>query len=247
MKPLQPFVFLYILTVFIAINLLYLGASAGDLADMNQETHPPLTSAKPFVFALPDDLEPVVVSAHFELRDINDINDEAETFEFYGVLTLKWQDKRLAFDPSVESIEEKVYIGEYQFNEIAAGWYPQVVLANQAGMFEKSGTVLRIQPDGTSVLVETLNAIVESEFNMTRFPFDKQRLEAVFEVLAFDEHEVQLKVESGSVNSVYGEADTPAAEVGDCQRRFHRWNRRNRVQICGVARLDHSYSKPGTQ
>jgi hypothetical protein len=51
----------------------------------------------------------VVVRAGFELRDINEIDDEAEVFEFDGVLSLEWRDERQAFDPEVEGVSEKLY------------------------------------------------------------------------------------------------------------------------------------------
>jgi hypothetical protein len=79
---------------------------------------------------------------------------------------------------------------------VSTGWYPQVVLLNESGLYQKSGSTLRIQPDGTSTLVETVNAIAESEVDMTRFPFDRHRLEAVFQVLSFNNDEVRLQLES---------------------------------------------------
>ncbi|MFN2377632.1 MAG: hypothetical protein ABR538_13915, partial [Candidatus Binatia bacterium] len=140
---------------------------------------------------------PVVVRAGFELRDVNEIDDEAEVFEFTGVMTLQWKDPRQAFDPAVEGVGEKVFQGGYQVNEISTGWYPQVVLVNEAGMYEKSGVVLRVRPDGTSTLVETLTASAESEMDMRRFPFDRHRLEAIFVVLGFGRDEVRLEVAPG--------------------------------------------------
>ena len=89
----------------------------------------------------PNGGEQVVVRAGFQLRDINSIDDEAETFEFSGVLTLKWQDPRQAFDPAETGVKEKIYQGDYQFNELSTGWYPQIFLANQSGMFESSHLV----------------------------------------------------------------------------------------------------------
>jgi hypothetical protein len=138
---------------------------------------------------------PVAVRVRFDLHDINEIDDSAETFEFMGVLTLSWRDPRLAFDPAQAGVEEKVYQGAYQFNEIATGWWPQIVLVNQSGSFETSGVLLRVRPDGTSILVQTLNAAAEADFDMLHFPFDAQRLEAVFEVLGYDRDQVRLEVD----------------------------------------------------
>lgn len=194
-----------------------LGFCAGTVvayaADQAPHTFLPAVPSEPNLFALPGIEGPVGVSVGFELRDINEINDEAETFEFTGVLTTSWLDPRQAFDPAAEGVKEKIYTGAYQFNEIAPGWYPQIVLVNQAGALDKNGVLLRVLPDGTSILIETLNAVAESEFKLTRYPFDEQRLEAVFEILGLDAHEVQLKAEPGSVKSVYGEASVPQWDV----------------------------------
>ena len=160
-------------------------------------------------FALPPNERPVVVRARFEFHDINEIDDGAETFDFAGVLRLKWHDPRQAFDPVTEGVSERVFEGSYQFNELSPSWYPQVVLVNESGLFQKSGVVLRVQPDGTSTLIETLNATVKGEYDMRRFPFDKQRLEVVFEVLGFDRDEVLLQVESDTISSLASEVRIP--------------------------------------
>lgn len=152
-----------------------------------------ILAAQPDVFAPPPGDGPVVVRASFYLQDIDEIDDEAETFEFSGVLTLVWRDKRQAFDPAKEGVQEKFYTGSFQFDEISPSWYPQVVLANVSGMCERGTVLLRVKPDGTSTLIETFNAVAESRLNLRRYPFDRQRLEAVFEVLGFDTGEIVLE------------------------------------------------------
>jgi len=162
------------------------------------------TQSPPFLLAPPKQIDPVVVRASFDLHDINEINDVAETFEFTGVLRLTWSDPRQAFDPVITGVDEKVFQGNYQFNELSTGWYPQVVLANQSGLYEKSAVVLRVQPDGTSTLIETINAAAEVDLDLRWFPFDNHRLEAVFEVLGFDRDEIRLQAESSAEGSVLG-------------------------------------------
>ncbi len=163
----------------------------------------------PFLLGPPKGAGPVVVWARFKLHDINEVHDGTETFEFSGVLTLKWHDPRQAFDPAVEGVDEKIFQGNYQFNEISTGWYPQVVLVNESGFYQKSGVLLRVQPDGTSTLIETINAAAESEMNMTLFPFDAHSLEAVFEVLGFDKNEVLLQVKPDAAGSMASEVSIP--------------------------------------
>lgn len=146
----------------------------------------------------PSDNGPVVVRAQFELQDINSIDDEPETFEFTGVLVLTWKDPRQAFDPKVAGVQEKIYQGDYQFNEVSPAWYPQVVLANESGLYESDAVILRLQPDGTSTLISTINAVAETDFNMRRYPFDSQGLEAVFELIGFNKGEVVLEAGPGA-------------------------------------------------
>lgn len=84
-----------------------------------------------------------------------------------------------------------------------------MVLVNESGLNQKNGVVLRVQPDGTSTLIETLNAAAESAFDMKRFPFDRHRLEAIFAVLGFDKDEVLLQVEPDTASSLASEVQVP--------------------------------------
>ena len=141
--------------VSIAVTLLITGmcgegiAEAQPVGDPNPATSPS-TAGEPFLTGPPEQAGPVVVQASFHLRDINDIDDEAETFEFAGVLTLTWHDERLAFDPAEVGVDEKVYLGAFQFNEVFTGWFPQVILVNESGLYEKHGVVrsIRHRPPG---------------------------------------------------------------------------------------------------
>lgn len=136
---------------------------------------------------------PLVVKSAFELRDINEIDEQAETVEFTGTLTLEWKDSRQAFDPAETGFAEKLYHGDFQFNELAPAWYPQVYLANESGTFESNGVLLRVRPDGTSILITPVNATAEINLDMRRFPFDRQQLELSFAVLGFHAGEVVLE------------------------------------------------------
>lgn len=167
---------------------------AQPLAEPNVQ--PPQAAASGFfLLGPPKDDGPVVVRASLEIQDIDEINEEKETFEFTGILTLRWHDKRQAFDPASVGVEEKIYQGDYQFNELSPSWFPQFVLVNSSGSFEQQGVVLRALPDGSQTLIAKIGAVAKTELNLRRFPFDTQRLEAVFEVLGFDHKEVELQVD----------------------------------------------------
>lgn len=178
---------------------------------------------EPFVLGPPNAEGPVVVRATFQLRDINDIDDAAETFQFNGVLELVWRDERQAFDPEVAGVDEKIYQGAFQFNEISPAWFPQVVLVNESGLFEKHGVVLRVQADGTSTLIEAINAAAEADLDLRRYPFDRHRLDATFEVLGTDDTEVVLRADPNAPGPSDHEVRTPQwrlAEVSTSTRKL---------------------------
>jgi len=145
---------------------------------------------------LPPTKAPLRIHAGFELQVIDEIDDESETFGFTGVLTFSWRDPRQAFDPRVEGMEERIYIGGYQFNEVFQGWWPQVMLVNEAGEFESDGVMLRVRPDGSMTLTQAVNAVARTTLNLRRVPFDRQRLEATFQVVGFDKDEVVFRTGS---------------------------------------------------
>ena len=133
-----------------------------------------------------------------------------QRFEFTGVVTLRWHDPRQAFDPAEDGSDEKVFQGAYQLDEIAPGWYPQVIRANEAGLFQTSGVVLRVKRDGTMTLIATLNAAAKSGLNMRRFLSDVHRPEAILEFLGFDHEEVVFTaVDTDSSGSTSKQIEVP--------------------------------------
>ena len=183
-----------LLLLFPAVTLLPRDVCAQTAID--QELSSTQENSNDLLNALPQEAVPLVITASFALRDINFVDDEAETFDFTGVLKLSWHDPRQAFDPADAGIKEKLYIGHFQFNEVFTGWWPQAVLVNESGMYDKHGVLLRILPNGTLTLIEKVNATAKTDLNLRRYPYDTQRLEAVFRVLGFDSNEVVLRTSS---------------------------------------------------
>ena len=149
-------------------------------------------SAQVRLLGPPETERPVPVGVGFYLTDIVEVDDERKTVQFEGVLTLRWHDERQRFDPVEEGTSEKVYQGNYQFSELATGWWPQLVLRNESGLYERQGVVLRILPDGNSTYVEEFQAVAEVPMDLQLIPFDRQKFEVVFESLGFDASDVLL-------------------------------------------------------
>lgn len=181
---------LYIFTIMMAL-VAGLPGAAGAPADAEQLRllRPPFAAG------------PVTVYATFNLVDITDIDDESESFTFSGMLSLRWKDPRLAFDPAEFGASEKVFTGEFQFREIMTAWYPEVVLLNSSGMFDKQGVVWRVGSDGECVLIQMINATAEAELDLRRYPYDGQSLVAIFKVLGFVDDKVVLAADPAHESS----------------------------------------------
>jgi hypothetical protein len=147
----------------------------------------------------PIDDVPLIVHAAFHLQDINEINDETETFQFVGFLNLTWHDPRRSFDPKVADVDEKVYRGNFLSDELSTTWYPQVDLVNTYGLYEHRPILLTVKSDGTCTLIESMNAAAKGRLNLTRYPFDNQNLKAYFRILGFKNNEVVFKADSSLV------------------------------------------------
>jgi hypothetical protein len=141
---------------------------------------------------LPPGPYPIEVQARFFLSDINDINELTETFEIKGILALQWHDERYVFDPNIEGVNEKRYQGTFQFLEEYNAWWPQLVLSNGVGTIPLQSVSLKNSPDGTLLFLQEITAIVESPMDLRLYPFDEQKLKAIFEPLAYSATEIRL-------------------------------------------------------
>lgn len=136
---------------------------------------------------------PIEVAVGLHLIDVTDVNPEEKTFEFEAILTARWVDKRLAFDPAEVGTDEKIYQGSYQFAEVFGGWWPPLVLRNESGRYERGEVLLSVGSDGRVTYVEELQALAEVNFDLRRIPFDRQRFEIEFEVLGYGSDRVRLR------------------------------------------------------
>ena len=149
----------------------------------------------------PAESGPPVVKVSFVLKEVNGIDDEAETFGFNGFLQLTWKDSRQTFDPGQAGVPEKIYQGSSQLEGMPPAWYPQLFLVNESGQFETGSVTLRIRPDGTSVLTLAINASASAHLSMRRYPFDSQKLRAVFEIPGFRSDEVAFEAEKSTFDA----------------------------------------------
>lgn len=138
---------------------------------------------------------PTIVKLGVFLADIIDLNELDETFEVEIILIAEWHDPRLAFDAEAEGMNRKLFQGEFQFNEVFSGWWPQFLIVNEVGRGDTNAIHITIHPDGTVQYKEQRNVTLETPMDLEDFPFDVQSLEAY--IIPFGEFSdsVQLVVD----------------------------------------------------
>lgn len=138
---------------------------------------------------------PTVVKVGIFLADILDLDEVDETFQAEFVILAEWQDPRLAFDPAVEGTEMKLFQGQFQFNEVFSGWWPQLLILNEIGSGDINAITIKIHPDGRVQFSEQKNITLETPMKLQSFPFDVQTLEAKMVAFGNSSSEVVLQVD----------------------------------------------------
>ena len=88
----------FVRSIFQTIRVIFLLAVAAAAATAAE------SPSQAVLLSPPQTEGPVVVRVGFQLLEINSIDEQSESFEFSGVLTVQWVDERQAFDPATEGI-----------------------------------------------------------------------------------------------------------------------------------------------
>ena len=139
--------------------------------------------------------EPTIVKCGLFVLDIVDIDDVNETFEAEIAIVASWDDPRLAFDPEEEGTDKKIFQGEFQFNEIFTGWWPQLVIINQIGRGDTNAIKISVLPNGEVSYLEQRNVRLETPMALYDYPFDIQHLRAFMIPFGNTSDQVVLQVD----------------------------------------------------
>jgi hypothetical protein len=172
---------------------------------------------------------PTVVKVGVFLADILDLDEVDETFQIELVTVAEWDDPRLAFDPAVEGTEKKLFQGQFQFNEVFSGWWPQFVIVNEIGAGDISAIQIEVRADGRVRFLEARNVTLETPMELQPFPFDTQRLEARMLAFGNDSREVLLQVNE----EMLGATEADAMENGRVN--IAQWRLLNLDMVAGLS------------
>jgi hypothetical protein len=124
-----------------------------------------------------------------ELREINAVSD---SYRFLGTITASWCDPRLAFNPVAAGKDFKSFHGSDALRETDRIWTVQGFPANQIGAVTATQRVLRQRYDGMVSGVINLDMRLATDYDLRRFPFDRQTLMLDVESFAWNSDQVVL-------------------------------------------------------
>lgn len=135
---------------------------------------------------------PTEVKLGVFLADIVDMDEVEEAFQAEIIVIAEWQDPRLAFDASTEGSDYKLFQGEFQFNEVFTGWWPQLLIVNEIGNGDINALRVTVWSDGTVRYKDQRNVTLETPMALQSFPFDVQTLQA--SIISFGDYSDQVKL-----------------------------------------------------
>lgn len=132
---------------------------------------------------IPQENLPIEVRLTLHINKIYDIQPIDETYSIDAYLTADWIDPRAS--NLIPEYEEKIVIENNLVDDIHETlWIPTFELINITGPQEVSNKRIFIHKNGKIVYTERFKAVMHSEMNFRKFPFDTQQLNLIIEPFA---------------------------------------------------------------
>ena len=133
---------------------------------------------------MPPGPRPLPIKIGVYLIDFEKIDELTLTETIDGYLMLTWQDPRL-----VKGLAPELDRSSVSLDDI---WNPDVEIINQHTPRSISNWVITVQDDGTVIYEERFTAELSSDFDLRRFPFDRQQLHLKIESFRYDHSEMKF-------------------------------------------------------
>ena len=135
-----------------------------------------------------------------ELREIDPVQG---SYLFRGYVRSTWCDRRLAFDPATEGVDERTFSGPAVVEMLGKTvWFPAGYPVNQVGELRITERTLRILYDGTIEQDMNITVSAATRFDLQRFPFDQQSLLLEVESFIYPSNQVEFVEQIGANGSL---------------------------------------------
>jgi hypothetical protein len=140
----------------------------------------------------PNPSGPTRVGAGLFVTELRDIDAVADDFLFRGYVRTTWCDPREAFRPGDGAAgDERIFLGPRANEKRESMWIPGGYPVNQVSEMDVSERVIRIRSDGTVSHDLNVTLRLDADYDLRRFPFDRQTLEVQVESFTWDRDHVQ--------------------------------------------------------
>ena len=171
--------------------LMLSGPSLAGAQDLACDGRPPPVVDDEDVHLPPDPDQPTDVRAGMFVDDLRDLDAVTASFRFRGILTVTWCDPRLAFDPAAAGVDERVLVGEAANAEIERIFFVRAFAVNSVEPPQITERILRIASDGSVSNDLNVSVLLRANYDLRRFPFDRQQLQLQVESFVWNANQLQ--------------------------------------------------------
>ncbi len=140
----------------------------------------------------PNRTGPTLVGAGIFVTELRNIDAVADDFLFRGYVRATWCDPREGFPPDGGAFgDERLFLGPRADEKMDGMWTPAGYPVNQVSELTMSERVLRIRSDGTVSQDVNISVRLDADYDLRRFPFDRQTLEVQVESFTWDRDHLQ--------------------------------------------------------
>jgi hypothetical protein len=123
--------------------------------------------------AVPSESHPALVRIGLQIHNLAGIDEVKERWEVTGTLIASWRDRSLAYRPRNPRDRD---------HDIARpAWHPVLVFRNEVNQTRFSNSDTYALPDGTVMQTQDFAAVLSTDLDLRRFPFDSETLPVIVE------------------------------------------------------------------
>jgi len=134
---------------------------------------------------------PLSVAVNLHVDEIPQIASTEDNYTLAGFLDVSWCDPRLATQLDSQE-EERVFANDGATELLKSVWNPQITFINEEGEAVGDDLTLTIERSGRVDLQRRMEVTLASNFDVRRFPFDRQLLEGDIASFSWDNKVVKL-------------------------------------------------------
>lgn len=137
--------------------------------------------------AVPSESHPALVHIGLQIHNLAGIDEVKERWEVAGTLIASWRDPSLAYRPRNS--------GDRNREVTKPAWHPVLVFRNEVAQTRFSNSDVYALPDGTVFQTQDFTAVLSTDLDLRRFPFDSETLPVVVEPGGEDADRVILQLD----------------------------------------------------